>query len=239
MWQKLANKLTSKCSKANISKISRKVKQNNLTYLSYEKIVNLEECLVNLEKNSVSGIFIEAGLALGGSAIIIANLMPENSNFKGYDVFKMIPPPSEQDDDKSQARYKVIKNGQSKGINGQGVYYGYQDNLYGQVVKNFESFGLKVDGKKISLHQGLFEETMHFKQTDNIALAHIDCDWYEPVNLCLERIYPALSLKGYLVLDDYHDYGGCKKAVDRFIKTHPDLVVVKTNGNLVLQKTSV
>lgn len=224
--------------KAKVSKVSRKVKHKNLTYLSYDKIINLEKCLKDLKKNSVSGIFLETGIALGGSAIIIASLMPESGKFHGYDVFEMIPSPSDKDDDKSKARYEVIKSGQSKGIGGKGIYYGYIENLYAQVVKNFKSLGLRVDGKKISLHQGLFENTLYFTDTDAVAFAHIDCDWYEPVSLCLERIYPVLNNKGYLVFDDYYDYGGCKQAVDEFLTTHNNLVIVESQGNLVLQKIS-
>lgn len=238
MLQKVINKFKLYNLSAKTSQISRKVRQNNWTYLSYEKIINLEECLQNLNKNSVSGIFLEAGIALGGSAIIIASLMPENANFRGYDVFEMIPPPSDQDDQKSKARYEIIKNGQSKGIRGKDIYYGYIENLYEQVVKNFESLGLRVDEKKISLHKGLFENTMYFTSTDSIAFAHIDCDWYEPVRLCLERIYPILAVQGYLVLDDYYDYGGCQKAVDEFLINHQDLVIVKSDSNLVLQRIS-
>ncbi len=238
MLEKLINKFKSYELQARISQISRNIKQKNLTYLSCEKIINIEECLQDLKQNSVSGICLEAGIALGGSAIIIASLMPENANFHGYDVFEMIPPPSDQDDEKSKARYEIIKNGESKGINGKDIYYGYIENLYEQVVKNFESLGLKVDGKKISLHKGLFENTMYFTSTNSVAFAHIDCDWYEPVRLCLERIYPVLSIKGYLVLDDYNDYGECKKAVDEFLITHQNIVIIKSQGNLVLQRKS-
>jgi asparagine synthase (glutamine-hydrolysing) len=238
MLKKVIKKFKSYSLSKKISEISQRIKQKNLTYLSCEKIINLEECLQDLKQNSVSGIFLEAGIALGGSAIIIASLMPEDANFRGYDVFEMIPPPSNEDDAKSKARYEIIKNGESKGIDGKDIYYGYIENLYEQVVKNFESLGLRVDDKKVSLYKGLFENTMHFTSTDTIAFAHIDCDWYEPVRLCLERIYPVLSIKGYLVLDDYHDYGGCQKAVDEFLTTHQDIVIVKSEPNLVLQRIS-
>jgi hypothetical protein len=30
--------------------------------------------------------------------------------------------------------------------------------------------------------------------------------------LNLEKIYPILSPEGYIVLDDYHEYNGCKKS---------------------------
>ena len=37
---------------------------------------------------------------------------------------------------------------------------------------------------------------------------HIDCDWYEPVMLCLERLHPLLSPGGYVIADDYFDWEG-------------------------------
>ena len=90
-------------------------------------------------------------------------------------MFGRIPPPSERDDDKSRERFAVIEAGRAKGL-GDGAYYGYVDNLYDRVVKSFESFGLAVDGRRISLHRGLFAETMFFQPGTRVALAHIDCD---------------------------------------------------------------
>jgi O-methyltransferase len=236
MIQKIINKLNPQRSEPKVSKVSYQVRKKGITYLSWEKIFNIEECLKNIQSNSVEGIFLEAGIALGGSAIIIASLMPKNRCFHGYDVFEMIPPPSDEDDDKSKNRYEKIKTGQSKGINGKGVYYGYIENLYEYVVKNFQKFHLSVDNQKIFLHQGLFENTLHFTESDKIAFAHIDCDWYEPVKLCLQKIYPILSHQGCIVVDDYYDYGGCKKAVDEFFSNYHDLVIVKNQGNFIMQR---
>ena len=52
-----------------------------------------------------------------------------------------------------------------------------------------------------------------------VAFAHIDVDWYDPVKTCLERIFPNLIVGGSLILDDYHDWGGCRKAVDTYLQT--------------------
>jgi hypothetical protein len=49
-----------------------------------------------------------------------------------------------------------------------------------------------------------------------MALAHIDVDWYEPVHVSLERIEPRLSPGGALVIDDYEDWSGCRRAVDEY-----------------------
>ena len=231
----MINRVIKNLTQPKISQLARQVRQGSLTYLSDRKIYNLETCLKEVEKKSVPGFFIEAGIALGGSAIIIASLMENKRIFHGYDVFEMIPPPTEEDDNKSQARYEVIKSGNSKGI-GNNPYYGYIDDLYLKVTNNFKTFGLEVDSKKIFLHKGLFQDTMTFEGQERVAFAHIDCDWYQPVKFCLETIYQFLSPQGYIVLDDYHDYGGCKKAVHEFLATRSDMTVVIAEGNLVLKR---
>lgn len=217
-----------------ISGVSQQVREHKITYLTPKKIHNLEQCINDVARRKVDGLFIEAGVALGGSAIIIASLMPEGRYFRGFDVFEMIPPPSDNDDEKAISRYQIIASGQSQGIGGD-TYYGYMNDLYSRVVENFHAFGIQVDGVRVSLHRGLFEDTMHFAVTDKVALAHIDCDWYEPVMTSLERIHPVLRECGYIIVDDYNDYGGCRRAVDEFLESHADLHVIRDDSNLVLQ----
>jgi asparagine synthase (glutamine-hydrolysing) len=218
-----------------LSSISRRVRDARLTYLRDEKLARIEQAVSDISQSGVEGDFIECGIALGGSGIILATLMPDGRQFHGYDVFGMIPPPtSDKDDEKSKARYETIRTGQSRGIGGD-PYYGYLDDLYQRVVDNFARFGQTVDGRRIVLHQGFFQDTLH--PATAIAFAHIDCDWYDPVKLCLERIVPCLSPGGYVVLDDYNDYGGCRVAVDEFITATPNLDVVARSPNFVFRRT--
>jgi O-methyltransferase len=217
-----------------ISPIARRVRDGRLTYLKDAKLVRIEQAIDHVSRSRVPGAFVECGVALGGSGIIIATQMPEGRAFHGYDVFGMIPPPtSEKDDEKSRTRYETIRTGQSQGIGGD-PYYGYVDNLYDRVVENFERFGQPVDGRRVSLYKGYFEDTLH-PQTD-IAFAHIDCDWYDPVKLCLERIVPRLSAGAYVVLDDYNDYGGCRRAVDEFLEAGPDVDIIAREPNFVFRR---
>jgi O-methyltransferase len=219
-----------------LSPISRAVKDARLTYLRDEKLVRIENVVADISRSGVEGCFVECGVALGGSGIILATLMPEDRAFHGYDVFGMIPPPtSDKDDDKSRARYETIRSGQSRGI-GDDPYYGYIEDLFARVVENFARFGRPVDGRRVSLYRGLFEDTLH--PPSPIAFAHIDCDWYDPVKLCLERITPLLSNGAFVVLDDYNDYGGCRRAVDEFVHTRPDIDIVARAPNFVFRRAS-
>jgi O-methyltransferase len=217
-----------------ISPISRRIKDTRLTYLTDEKLVRIEKAVADISRSGVPGSFVECGVALGGSGIIIATLMPEGRAFHGYDVFGMIPPPtSEKDDEKSRARYETIRSGQSRGIGGD-PYYGYVEDLYERVIGNFARFGQPVDGRRVTLYKGFFQDTL--QPSTAIAFAHIDCDWYDPVKLCLDRIVPCLSDGAYVVLDDYNDYGGCRRAVDEFLARGPDVEVITRAPNFVFRR---
>jgi formylglycine-generating enzyme required for sulfatase activity len=43
-------------------------------------------------------------------------------------------------------------------------------------------------------------------------------DWYDSVKLCLDRFYDYVQPGGYIVLDDYGDWEGCRIATDEFLK---------------------
>lgn len=215
--------------------VFRRVHRENLTYLSQQKLVNLNDALRLVKRQKVPGDFVEFGVALGGSAIALASNLHGDRAFHGYDVFGMIPPPGQEDDDISRQRYEVIRSGQSKGIRG-GLYYGYIDDLYELVTANFERYGLPVDGKRICLHKGLYADTLHLNAAQRLALVHIDCDWYEPVALCLARIRDHLSPGALVVIDDYNDYGGCRRATDDFVQEHPEFRLVKTSPHAILSR---
>src|SRR3990167_626468 len=200
-----------------LSATGRRVRRENLTYLNVLKLKRLERALAELAGRSVPGEYLEFGVALGGSAIILAKDALNNDRaFHGFDVFSTIPPPaSKNDDDSSRERYQDIASGRAKGINGD-RYYGYEDDLLQKVKSSMARFGVPVDGKRIQLHQGLFEDTWPKVTIDKIAFAQIDCDWYDPVAYCLNGIANKMSSGGVVLIDDYNDYKGARCAVDEF-----------------------
>src|SRR3546814_5039726 len=116
-----------------ISDWSSDVCSSDLTYLPVRKLVRIEAALAEVKRRNVSGDIVEFGVALGGSAILLARETSEARRFFGLDVFAMIPPPtSEKDDPKSKTRYEAIASGQAQGLNGD-PYYGYRDDLYEHV----------------------------------------------------------------------------------------------------------
>ena len=176
------------------------------------------------------GNIVECGVALGGSGILLSSLLHDRE-FHGYDVFETIPAPGDNDPHEAHDRYAVIASGSSQGLGGE-TYYGYIEDLYSKVVNSFAAHCVPVS-ERIHLHQGLFDTTLTPQWP--IALAHIDCDWYDPVKLCLQRITPHLVPGALIVIDDYFDYGGCRKATDEHMTSTPGFTVLRDARHRVLR----
>jgi O-methyltransferase len=82
---------------------------------------------------------------------------------------------------------------------------------------------LAVARSRIHVHRGWFDQTFPTVEVPQVALAHVDCDFYEPTRLCLEKWYPVLSPGGFMQFDDYAAFSGCQRAVDEFLALHPEL----------------
>jgi O-methyltransferase len=231
----LLRRLDTAITKRRLSATARAVQQERLTYLAPAKLLRLEQAL-DRTKN-VPGDFLEFGVALGGGSIVIAKAAKATGHaFAGFDVFATIPPPtSDKDDEESKRRYEVIAAGKSKGIGGD-EYYGYRSDLYGDVIRAFERHGLAVDGTSIRLVKGLFEDTWPGNAPQQIAFAHLDCDWYDPVKYCLDVVAERLSPGGVIVLDDYNAWGGCRTATDEFKAARSDFVFESGPNPLLIKK---
>jgi asparagine synthase (glutamine-hydrolysing) len=193
--------------------IVRAVRRDRLTYLDEDALTDLYEAVQRLEAAGAEGALVEAGCALGGSAIVLAAAKAPARPLYVYDVFGIIPAPSAHDEADVHARYADIAAGRSRGIGGD-RYYGYEEGLLEKVRAHFVRHGLPPEAHAVHLVRGLFQDTLH--PPGPVALAHVDGDWYESVMTCLERIAPRLVPGGVLVIDDYDRWSGCRKAVDAY-----------------------
>lgn len=230
-WQEDA--LFNKLSK-NDQNLIREIRNRKLTYLSRRKFIGLLKCSEEITNAKIEGWFVEAGCALGGSAIFLSHKKNTSRPFYIYDVFEMIPSPSNNDTHEVHERYREISSGKSKGIDGDD-YYGYKKNLYEEVINNLNQFDIDIEKNQIHLVKGLLQDTMVIEEP--IALAHIDVDWYDPVKTALERLFPSLSVGGFIILDDYLDWGSCRRATDEFLTTIAGQYSLNDQyGSLIIKK---
>jgi hypothetical protein len=205
-----------------VRRVLAAVREERLTLLSERKLTSLVSCVLEAEASGREGLVIEAGTALGGTAIAMAAAKSPERPMLVYDVFGMIPQPTEQDGVAGRDRYAEIAEGRSRGLGGD-VYYGYHEDLLGEVTTSFARHGVPVEEHCVELVQGLFEDTIKVKEP--VALAHIDGDWYESTLTCLTRLVPHLVPAGRIAVDDYWTWPGCRTAVDEYVADHPELRV--------------
>jgi asparagine synthase (glutamine-hydrolysing) len=170
-----------------LAPVARRVRRDGLTHVAPAQLAVLRRAVRRIDILKTQGAIVECGVGLGGAAIVLATSMGEDRAFHGYDTFGPFSPQGEDG----------------------------QADLHDRVSASLGAFGVPVDETRVTLHRGRFEDTLHPAQP--IALAHIDADSCEPVGLCLERIWPHLSLGGLLVIDGYQEYEDCREAVEEFL----------------------
>ena len=84
------------------------------------------------------------------------------------------------------------------------------------VKNNFKSSNLNISS--VIFVKGKVEETLKIKKNlpNKISVLRLDTDWYKSTKLELEILYPILSKKGVLIIDDYGHWEGSRKAVNKY-----------------------
>ena len=86
------------------------------------------------------------------------------------------------------------------------------------VRSHFARYGL-LDDQSLFL-QGFFSKTLPDSPIERVAVLRLDGDTYESTRDVLEPMYPRLSPGGYCIVDDYHAFPDCRRAVDEYRVTH-------------------
>jgi len=160
-----------------------------------------------LDATGVPGALVECGVYRGGSAGVLAHhaMRSADRHLWLFDAFAGMPAASEQDDDRAREI--------------EGEFVGSE----AQTRRILERVGM--DPRRTHLEVGWFDDTFPGAETGTIALLHVDCDFYDPVKLTLETFYPRLAPGGYVVINDYGSYEGCRVATDEFLGSLDEDVV--------------
>jgi len=160
-----------------------------------------------INKENIKGDIIECGVYNGGSAamMMIPQLgLKETRDIWLFDSFEGLPPPTKNDGTFEQENY----------------YEGWCKGTIQRVEEIFKHF--RIPEKRTHIVAGWFENTfpLQLSNINQIALLHIDADWYESVKICLETFYPKVSSGGYIEFDDYGKFSGCKKAIQEYVSSN-------------------
>lgn len=198
---RLLRGLSSRIQEQRITKIIRPY-----TLVGPERIHNLFVLAQRIEDEQIPGDVIECGVCNGGTAALLARFATRsqlNRTMWLLDSFQGMPAPTAEDADGPGADAAKDHIGKERGeIN--------------RVRKVLEQAG--ADMSRVKILPGWFVDTLPSVASSKIALLNIDADWYQSVKLCLETLYDRVVTGGFVSLDDYGHWPGCRRAVDEFFQ---------------------
>ncbi len=190
--------------------------------LPYARLYSLYEQAVYCERAPIGGSFVECGTWEGGAIglMALANLAHGRSrrDLHLFDSFEGIPEPDETMDGA-----RAVHEARAAGGGAQGRLVALRD-LYdsaGTLEANRalleETIG--YDPSHLHYHQGWFQETLPRKAATagEIAILRLDGDWYASTKVCLDHLFDRVVAGGFVIIDDYGRYDGCRTAVDDFL----------------------
>jgi O-methyltransferase len=177
----------------------------------YMLILNFEQTL----GQHVEGSFAELGVYKGNSAALLAHFARRhNRQLYLFDTFS------------------GFDRRDLKGVDSVGRIEFTDTSLEG--VRAF------VGEDRVTYVPGFFPASAEtIEMPEKLAIAHIDCDLYEPMRAALERFYPIMSPGGLLIMHDYSSghWPGATKAVDEFFADKPEspILMPDKSGSAVVR----
>jgi O-methyltransferase len=178
------------------------------TMIGRRRLDNIQFCGEDILARNIPGDFIETGVWRGGSAILMRALLKKHGSKDRSvwcaDSFEGLPKPDEHDRELDADA-------------------DFSDRAYlratlEDVKKNFARFGLLDD--QVKFLKGWFRDTLPTAPINQLALLRADGDLYESTRDSLVNLYPKVSQGGYVIVDDYNSWKGCRAAVDEYRKDH-------------------
>ena len=182
--------------------------QNAHTMVGRKRLENLRQLTEIVIGNNIPGDLIETGVWRGGSCILMRAVLCaykiQDRRVFVADSFEGLPKPND-------TLYPADKGS---------VFHEYPELAVSleEVQENFKAYGL-LDDQVIFL-KGWFKDTLPMAPIEQLALIRLDGDMYESTMDGLVYLYPKLSPKGYIIIDDYHLVPQCKQAVSDYCSTH-------------------
>jgi O-methyltransferase len=167
----------------------------------------------HIVNKKIEGEFVECGIWKGGNIILLLNLL-EKFNIKrkvyGFDTFEGMSEPSSVDIKYNQM---IAKDIQLKNFINQTKWnYSSIEDVKKNIKNNTANYNQSV------LIKGKVENTLLDEKNipNKISILRLDTDFYESTKIELDVLYKRLSIGGVLIIDDYGNWLGAKKAVDEF-----------------------
>jgi len=224
---------------------------------STQRIINAWEAVEATD--GLLGDIVEVGVHKGGTSMVMAYSALHMARKHGselsrslwlFDTFEGLPKPGSEDGNRAWKRWQKIKanptiNTTARFQHGEG----YVDDAgiirwnYGPlnlVKSNVMSTGFPQH--RLKFVQGKVEETLlvpaHLPKS--ISVLRLDTDFFLSTKIELSVLFPRLVKGGVLIVDDYCNWSGARRAVDLFLAQYRSMLdQVVTSGPLCFRAVKI
>ena len=213
LWRNCVTRLIAKTKEEALLNLSKKYSCCSEDRLNFNVFA-----VKDVNRRAVEGDIVEVGVYKGGSmlAMILTDDAASCRKFYLYDTFAGMTAPGDHDRDLNDysaatlmERHEAVK---------------CISNLE-EVKGNIERHTSEAQRTHINYVVGdICKNTTY---PEKIAVLRLDTDFYDSTAFELTYFYPLVSRGGYVIIDDYGHWKGCKKAVDEFLASHPDIKLHK------------
>lgn len=171
------------------------------TMIGHRRLDNVQYCMEQILAKNIPGDFAETGVWRGGTIIFMRALLNVHRVTDrvvwAADSFVGMPQPASPSDGLDLRAFDYL----SVSLN--------------EVKQNIARFGL-LDGQ-VRFIPGWFSESLPQAPIGRLALLRLDGDLYSSTMDALQALYPKISPGGYVIVDDFHSWEPCRRAVTDFL----------------------
>jgi O-methyltransferase len=178
------------------------------TMAGTKRLENLQSCVETCLRENVLGDFVETGVWRGGSCILAKAI------FHSHGVSDRIVWCCDSFEGMPVAGAKDLAIDKVSDFSDRALITVTQET----VEDNFRKFGL-LDNN-VRFLKGWFCDTLPTALIKTISVLRMDGDLYQSTIDTLNNLYQKVSVGGFIIVDDYHSWKGCKQAVDEFRAKH-------------------
>jgi O-methyltransferase len=171
------------------------------TMVGHKRLDNIQHCVEQVLANDIPGDFAETGVWRGGSIILMRALLKVHGAMDrivwAADSFQGMPAPASPTDGLDLRSLDYLRVSLP------------------EVRQNIARFGLLDE--QVRFIPGWFSESLPQAPIERLALLRLDGDLYSSTMDALSNLYVKMSPGGYVIIDDYHSWEPCRRAVTEFL----------------------
>jgi len=174
------------------------------TQLKFAGLCQVYDHIQEINKKGIEGSIVERGSGRGGCSSFMGHINKKSGKERKlwlFDSFEGLSEPTKED------FHGIVKGDEA-------VKKNYLEVGEEETCEALRQFGLDKS-ENIKVVKGWFEESLPKVKKDigSIGILRLDADLYEPTKYCLDELFPMVSKGGIVIIDDYKNWVGSRKAL--------------------------